>query len=219
MANMIELWIHVWAWDSTQLICCFLNGWNVSMVVSKHYDVIFLHLTKRKSYIELKKDWDFASSTKHLSYIHNLQQVTRDCFLCIVDMLVEIWWHWALQSLMENPKAAVNGGCTSPPFRHHLPQVANLTRNSKIAQSKAGAKVEAIKDEASLVVEDAGKVVKMNADLNLELSVESTPGIFIIHCGFVYLWKIHQVMSSFIVGLCINEKGIIYFLLLSYTQN
>lgn len=120
---------------------------------------------------------------------------------------------------MENPKAAVNGGCTSPPFRHHLPQVANLTRNSKIAQSKAGAKVEAIKDEASLVVEDAGKVVKMNADLNLELSVESTPGIFIIHCGFVYLWKIHQVMSSFIVGLCINEKGIIYFLLLSYTQN
>lgn len=62
---------------------------------------------------------------------------------------------------MENTKAAVNGGCTSPSFRHHLPQVANLTRNSKIAQSKAGAKVEPVKDEATLVVEDTGKVVKI----------------------------------------------------------
>lgn len=62
---------------------------------------------------------------------------------------------------MENTKTAVNGGCTSPSFRHHLPQVANLTRNSKIAQSKAGAKVEPVKDEATLVVEDTGKVVKI----------------------------------------------------------
>lgn len=39
--------------------------------------------------------------------------------------------------------------------------MANLTRNSKIAQSKAGAKVEPVKDEATLVVEDTGKVVKI----------------------------------------------------------
>ncbi|XP_062572179.1 histone-lysine N-methyltransferase NSD2-like [Saccostrea cucullata] len=78
---------------------------------------------------------------------------------------------------MDNTKAAVNGGgCTSPPFRHHLPQVANLTRNSKIAQSKAAAKVEAVKDEATLVVEDAGKVIRMNADLNMEISVENVQG-------------------------------------------
>lgn len=70
---------------------------------------------------------------------------------------------------MENTKAAVNGGCTSPSFRHHLPQVANLTRNSKIAQSKAGSKVEPVKDEATLVVEDTGKVVKIEI-------MENAPG-------------------------------------------
>jgi hypothetical protein len=54
--------------------------------------------------------------------------------------------------------------------------MANLTRNSRIAQSKAGAKVEVVKDEATLLVEDTGKVVKMNADLNLEISVENVQG-------------------------------------------
>ncbi|XP_033756392.1 histone-lysine N-methyltransferase NSD2-like [Pecten maximus] len=93
-------------------------------------------------------------------------------------------------------KPLVNGDCQSPAelsdpvidstksipagaavgFRHHLPQIANLTRNTKIAQSKAIAKresTECVPDvEATLHVEGTGKVVKLDADLKTELCVQ-----------------------------------------------
>lgn len=91
-------------------------------------------------------------------------------------------------------KPLVNGDCKSPVelvdsvidstksagttvgFRHHLPQIANLTRSTKIAQSKASAKRESnecIPDvKATLHVEGTGKVVQLDTDLKTELCVQ-----------------------------------------------
>lgn len=82
-------------------------------------------------------------------------------------------------------KPLVNGECKSPGevstspaavgFRHHLPQMASVTR-TKIAQSKASAKRDnaghAAEVEATLHIEGTGKVVKMDADLKTELCVQ-----------------------------------------------
>ncbi|XP_060071280.1 histone-lysine N-methyltransferase NSD2-like [Ylistrum balloti] len=77
-------------------------------------------------------------------------------------------------SALDSPKSV----STSPAigFRHHLPQIANLTRNTKIAQSKASAKRESTECipnvEATLHIEGTGKVVKLDADLKTELCVQ-----------------------------------------------
>ncbi|KAK3095090.1 hypothetical protein FSP39_010180 [Pinctada imbricata] len=57
-------------------------------------------------------------------------------------------------------------------FRHHLPQIANLTRSTKIAQSKTSSKSEKSADAATIHVEGTGVVVTMDADLNQEIIVQ-----------------------------------------------
>lgn len=82
----------------------------------------------------------------------------------------------------KNP--TMNGTSQAPSgFRHHLPQIPTMNRNPKIAQSKASAKKEVASPpggvtspvSAKLVVEDAGKVVTMDADLKQEISVQKIP--------------------------------------------
>ena len=79
---------------------------------------------------------------------------------------------------------AMNGTSQAPSgFRHHLPQIPTMNRNPKIAQSKASAKKEVASPPAVanpvLVVEDAGKVVTMDADLKEEISIQKLPeGLF-----------------------------------------
>jgi hypothetical protein len=79
---------------------------------------------------------------------------------------------------------AMNGTSQAPSgFRHHLPQIPTMNRNPKIAQSKASAKKEVANPPAVanpvLVVEDAGKVVTMDADLKEEISIQKLPeGLF-----------------------------------------
>lgn len=78
----------------------------------------------------------------------------------------------------KNP--VMNGTSQAPSgFRHHLPQIPTMNRNPKIAQSKASAKKEVSSppsaNSAKLVVEDAGKVVTMDAELKQEISVQKLP--------------------------------------------
>ncbi|KAL3864307.1 hypothetical protein ACJMK2_005998 [Sinanodonta woodiana] len=63
----------------------------------------------------------------------------------------------------------INGNDSqSPPFgyRHHMPQIAMMSRNPKIAQSKSSAKAEAKSvQKATLHVEEAGKIIHIGSDL------------------------------------------------------
>lgn len=65
---------------------------------------------------------------------------------------------------MSSPQKAVVNGLDAPAassgFRHQLPQIAVMTRNPKIAQSKTSAKSDVVTAEHSTTeVEGVGKVV------------------------------------------------------------
>ena len=71
-------------------------------------------------------------------------------------------------------KAQINGlDSTSPVgFRHHLPQIATMARNPKIAQSKASAKTEVTSlEKATVHVEGVGSVLQIREEgMEVELS-------------------------------------------------
>ena len=72
-------------------------------------------------------------------------------------------------------KTQVNGLDSGTPvgFRHHLPQIAVMARNPKIAQSKASAKTElANLEKATVHVEGVGKVLQIREE---GMEVENSP--------------------------------------------
>ena len=72
-------------------------------------------------------------------------------------------------------KAQINGLDTTSPvgFRHHLPQIATMARNPKIAQSKASAKTEVTNlEKATVHVEGVGSVLQIREE---GMEVEPSP--------------------------------------------
>ena len=72
-------------------------------------------------------------------------------------------------------KAQINGLDTTSPvgFRHHLPQIATMARNPKIAQSKASAKTEVTNlEKATVHVEGVGSVLQIREE---GMEVETSP--------------------------------------------
>ena len=72
-------------------------------------------------------------------------------------------------------KAQINGLDTTSAvgFRHHLPQIATMARNPKIAQSKASAKTEVTNlEKATVHVEGVGSVLQIREE---GMEVETSP--------------------------------------------
>ena len=72
------------------------------------------------------------------------------------------------------PKTQVNGldAGSSVGFRHHLPQIAVMARNPKIAQSKTSTKTETANlEKATVHVEGVGKVLRISEEV---MEVEDT---------------------------------------------
>ena len=72
------------------------------------------------------------------------------------------------------PKTQINGldAGSSVGFRHHLPQIAVMARNPKIAQSKTSTKTETANlEKATVHVEGVGKVLRISEEV---MEVEDT---------------------------------------------